>query len=121
MANLTTALPHLRSGRLKGLAIGTARRSPLLPDMPTVSEAGVPGYEANNWNGIVVPRATPRAAIDALHGAIVAVLHERATAARVAAAGMEPIADTPAQFAGYLASEGEKWRKLVKSAGIRAE
>lgn len=121
MANLTTALPHLRAGRVKGLAIGTMRRSPLLPDMPTVAEAGVPGYEANNWNGIVVPRATPRPAIDALHGAIVAVLHERATAERIAAAGMEPIADTPAQFAAYLRSEGEKWSRLVKSAGIRAE
>lgn len=121
MANLTTALPHLRAGRLHGLAIGTTARSPLLPDMPTISEAGVPGYEANNWNGIVVPRATPPRVVDALHAAIDAVLREPATSERIAAAGLDVVGDTPAQFARYLRSEGAKWAKVVKAAGIRAE
>jgi tripartite-type tricarboxylate transporter receptor subunit TctC len=121
MANLTTALPHLRAGRLKGLAIGTIKRSPLLPDMPTIAEAGVPGYEANNWNGLVVPRGTPQARIEALHAAVVAVLHDGATATRIAAAGLDAIGDTPAEFARYLKSEGDKWAQLIKAAHIRAE
>jgi tripartite-type tricarboxylate transporter receptor subunit TctC len=121
MANLTTALPHLRAGRLRGLAIGTSARSPLLPDMPTIAEAGVAGYEANNWNGIVVPRATPPRVVDALHAAIDAVLREPATRERIAAAGLDVVNDTPPQFARYLRSEGTKWGKVVKEAGIRAE
>ncbi|HWI13143.1 MAG TPA: tripartite tricarboxylate transporter substrate binding protein [Burkholderiales bacterium] len=121
MANLTTALPHLRSGRLRGLAIGTGKRSALLPDMPTVSEAGVPGYEANNWNGIVVPRATPRAVVRTLHSAIAAALREPAMAERVSSAGLDVIADTPEEFSAYLRSEAGKWGKLIKTAGIKAE
>ncbi len=121
MANLTTALPHLRAGRLRGLAIGTSRRSELVPDMPTISEAGVAGYEANNWNGIVVPRGVPAAVVGALHKATVAVLRDPTTADRIAAAGLDIVADTPAAFARYLRSEGEKWGKVVKTAGIKPE
>ena len=121
MANLTTALPHLKTGRLRGLAIGTAQRSALLPDMPTVSEAGVPGYEANNWNGIVVPRATPPAIVDQLNRAIVAALREPETSARIAAAGLDVIGDSVPDFARYLRSEADKWGRLVKTAGIKAE
>jgi tripartite-type tricarboxylate transporter receptor subunit TctC len=121
MANLTTALPHLRANRLRALAIGTSRRSPVVPDMPTLSEAGITGYEANNWNGIVVPRATPAKVIETLHAAIASVLREPATAERVTAAGMDVIGDTPAEFARYLRAEGEKWARVVKTAGIRPE
>lgn len=121
MANLTTSQPHIRAGRLRGLGIGTKTRSPLFPEMPTVAESGVPGYEANNWNGVVVPAGTPRAVIDLLHREITAVLKEPVIAERMTAAGLEPIGDTPAQFAAYLASEADKWGKLVKKAGIKAE
>ena len=121
MANLTTALPHLKTGRLRGLAIGTAQRSALLPDMPTVSEAGVPGYEANNWNGIVVPRATPAAIVEQLNRAIVAALREPETSTRIAAAGLDVIGDSAPDFARYLRREGDKWGRLVKTAGIKAE
>ena len=121
MANLTTAQPHIRSGRLRGLGVGKKSRSPLFPEMPTIAESGVPGYEANNWNGIVVPAGTPRAAIDRLHREIVAVLKEPVIVERMAAAGLEPIGDTPEEFARYLKSEAEKWGKLVKTAGIKPE
>jgi tripartite-type tricarboxylate transporter receptor subunit TctC len=121
MANLTTALPHLRSGRLRALAIGTSKRSALVPDKPTMSEAGVSGYEANNWNGIVVPRATPKPGIETLNAAVVAVLREPAMAERISGAGLEVVGDTPAQFARYLRSEADKWGKVVKTAGIKAE
>src|SRR5690606_14613205 len=76
MANLTTAQPHIRSGRLRGLAVGTKARSAVFPQLPTIAESGVPGYEANNWNGVVAPAGTPSAVIDRLHTEIVLVLKE---------------------------------------------
>jgi tripartite-type tricarboxylate transporter receptor subunit TctC len=121
MANLTTAQPHIRSGRLRGLAVGTKARSAVLPQLPTIAESGVPGYEANNWNGVVAPTGTPSAVIDRLHTEIVLVLKESALAERMAAAGLDPIGDTPEEFARYLAAEADKWGRLVKSAQIRAE
>lgn len=121
MANLTTAQPHIRAGRLRALGIGTRARSKLFPDIPTLAESGVPGYEANNWNGVVVPAGTPKTVIERLHREIVAVLHEPVVAERMAKSALEPIGDSPAEFARYLKSEAKKWGKLVKSAGIRAE
>jgi tripartite-type tricarboxylate transporter receptor subunit TctC len=121
MANLTTAQPHIRAGRLRGLGVGTRARSSLFPEMPTIAEAGLPGYEANNWNGVVVPKKTPREIVERLHREIVAVLGDAAIAKRLASLGLEPIGDTPAQFAQYLKSEAVKWGKVVKAAGIKAE
>jgi tripartite-type tricarboxylate transporter receptor subunit TctC len=121
MANLTTAQPHIRAGKLRGLGVGKVKRSPLFPEMPTIAEAGVKGYEANNWNGVVAPTGTPRPAIERLHQEIVATLKEPAIADRMARAGLEPVGDTPAEFAQYLKSEATKWGKLVKSAGIKPE
>jgi len=121
MANLTTAQPHIKAGRLRGLGVGTAARTPLFPELPTIAEAGVPGYEANNWNGVVVPRGTPAGVIERLHRDIVAVLGDAATSRRLAAQGLEPIGDTPAQFARYLRNEAGKWGKLIRTAGIKPE
>lgn len=121
MANLTTAQPHIRGGRLRGLGVGRVTRSPLFPEMPTIAEAGLPGYEANNWNGLLVPARTPRAVIERLQREVVAVLKESAVAERMAGAGLEPIGDTPAQFERYLRDEAAKWGKLIQSAGIKAE
>ena len=121
MANLTTAQPHIRAGRLRGLAVGTARRSALFPELPTVAESGVPGYEATNWNGIVAPTRTPQAVIERLQREVVEVLKESAILERMTAAGLEPIGDTPAEFARYMAAEAAKWGKLVKTAQIKAD
>jgi len=121
MANLTTAQPHIRAGRLRGLAVGRATRTPLFPELPTIAEAGVPGYEANNWNGIVAPRRTAASIIERLHREIVAALGDPAISKRLAANGLEPIGDTPAHFASYLRDEAAKWGKLVRSAGIKPE
>lgn len=121
MANLTTAQPHIRSGRLRALAIGTSKRSALFPELPTVAESGVPGYEATNWNGIVGPARTANSVVQRLQREIAAVLKEPALAEKMTAAGLEPIGDTPAEFARYLAAEASKWGTLVKSAQIRAE
>ena len=121
MANLTTAQPHIRANRLRGLGVGTRARSPLFPEMPTIAEAGVPGYEANNWNGVVAPRKTPRAIVERLHREIVAIVSDPAVAKRLAAQGLEPIGDTPAEFEKYLKSEAVKWGKVVKAAGIKPD
>lgn len=121
MANLTTAQPHIRAGRLRALGIGTAARSKLFPELPTVSESGVPGYEANNWNGVVAPAGTPKSVVDRLHREIAATLKEPAIAERMAKSALDPIGDTPAEFARYLKSEAGKWGKLVRSARIRPE
>lgn len=121
MANLTTAQPHIRSGRLRALGIGTRARSRLFPELPTIAESDVPGYEANNWNGIVAPARTPKAVIERLHREIVAVLHESTIAERMAKSALEPIGDTPNEFARYLKEEAEKWGRLIKTAGIRAQ
>jgi tripartite-type tricarboxylate transporter receptor subunit TctC len=121
MANLTTAQPHIRGGRLRGLGVGTKVRSPLFPEMPTIAETGVPGYEANNWNGMVVPAKTPRVIVERLHRDIVRVLQDTGVAERMNGAGLERIGDTPEQFTQYLQAEAEKWGKLIKTAGIKAE
>jgi tripartite-type tricarboxylate transporter receptor subunit TctC len=121
MANLTTAQPHIRAGKLRGLGVGKAKRSPLFPEMPTISEAGVKGYEANNWNGVVAPTGVPRAVVDRLYRDITATLKETAITDRMQAAGLEPIGDSPAEFAQYLKAEAAKWGQLVKTAGIKAE
>ncbi|MNC86546.1 Tripartite tricarboxylate transporter family receptor [compost metagenome] len=89
--------------------------------MPTIAESGVPGYEANNWNGIVVPSGTPGAIVNLLQKAIADVLREPVIAERMAKSALDPIGDTPAEFARYLRAEAQKWGKLVKSAGIKAE
>jgi tripartite-type tricarboxylate transporter receptor subunit TctC len=121
MANLTTAQPHIRSERLRGLGIGTEKRSPLFPDLPTIAESGVPGYEANNWNGIVVPAGAPRAVVELLQRDIAGILREPVVAERMAKSALDPIGDTPVQFARYLKAEAQKWGRLVKAAGIKAE
>ncbi len=121
MANLTTAQPHIRAGRLRGLGIGTRVRSPLFPELPTLAESGVPNYEANNWNGIVVRTGTPRVVIERLQREVAATLKEPAIAERMAKAGLDPIGDTPEEFGRYLQAEAQKWGRLVQSAGIKAE
>lgn len=121
MGNLTTVQGHVRTGRLRALAIGTRERSALLPDLPTLAEAGVPGYEANNWNGIVVPAATPRAVIARLHAEVAAVLNAPGMRERLQQQGFDPIGDAPEAFAAYLRAEQVKWARVVKASGAKAE
>jgi tripartite-type tricarboxylate transporter receptor subunit TctC len=118
MANLTTAQPHIRAGRLRGLAVGKLTRSPLFPEMPTLAESGVPGYEANNWNGMVVRPGTLQPIIDRLHREATAVLGDTDVMKSLATSGLEPVGDTPQQFGAYLRSEASKWQALVKKIGI---
>src|SRR5688572_11743606 len=121
MANLTTAQPHIRAGRLRGLAVGKLTRSPLFPEMPTLAESGVPNYEASNWNGVVVRTGTRQPIVTRLNREIVAILADPEVVKTLTGAGLEPVGDTPQQFAAYLKSEATKWQALVKKMGITSE
>jgi tripartite-type tricarboxylate transporter receptor subunit TctC len=120
-ANLTTIQSHIKTGKVRALAIGTAQRSLIVPELPTVAEAGVTGYEANNWNGVVVPAGTPRTVVERLQREIKAIVNAPDMRDKLFAAAFEPIADTPAEFARYLAAERVKWAKVVTDAGVKPE
>lgn len=120
-ANLTTVQGHIKTGRVRALAIGTAQRSLVLPDLPTVAAAGVAGYEANNWNGVVAPAGTPRAVIERLQREIKAAVEAPDLREKLLQNAFEPIADTPAEFARYLATERVKWSKVVREAHVKPE
>ena len=120
-ANLTTVQGHIKTGRVRALAIGTAQRSVVVPDLPTVAAAGVPGYEANNWNGVVAPAGTPRAVIERLRREIKAAVDAPEMRERLLQNAFEPIADTPAEFARHLATERVKWGKVVREAQVKPE
>jgi len=116
-----SAMPHVRSGRARVLAVTTAKRSDLLPDVPAVAEAGLAGFEANNWYGIVAPARTPRARIDRLNREIVQVLESPGLREAYHAQGIEPIPSTPAGFLDHVRAERARWSRVVREAGIRAD
>ncbi|HEX9192399.1 MAG TPA: tripartite tricarboxylate transporter substrate binding protein [Burkholderiales bacterium] len=111
------AIPHMKSGRLKALGVSTAERSPELPDVPTIAEAGVPGYEARVWIGMLVPVGTPREIIARLNGEIGSLVRAGEVRHLLAPTGMEPDPDTPEQFGAYLKADYDKWGKVVRESG----
>jgi tripartite-type tricarboxylate transporter receptor subunit TctC len=121
IGSLIQMLPQIRSGRLKALGVGSARRIAAIPEVPTISEAGVPGYEASNWWGLLAPAGTPSPVIARLHEAIEVVLKSEATRKRFDAEGAEPLYMTSEEFGRFITSETAKWAKVVKEAGIKAE
>jgi tripartite-type tricarboxylate transporter receptor subunit TctC len=120
-ATALSVQPYLQSNRLRPLAVSTAKRMPTQPELPTVAEAGVPGFEANTWHGVVAPAGTPPAIIVKLHNEINRILHTPDVNARLIAQGAEIIAGTPQAFAAYIQSEIPKWTKVIKDSGARAE
>ncbi len=121
MGSLIQTLPFIRSGRLRALGTGGSKRTAILPDVPTIAEAGVPGYEANNWWGILAPAGTPRAIIDRLHEEVSVILKSPETQKRFSSEGAETVRMAPAEFGKFIAAETVKWARVVKEAGIRAE
>ena len=121
IGSLIQTLPHIRSGRLKPLGVGSAKRVPVLPDVPTISEAGVPGYEATNWWGIVVPAGTPRPVIDRLHRELTVILASSETKKRFETEGGETAQMSSEEFGRFISAEIVKWAKVVKEAGIKPE
>jgi tripartite-type tricarboxylate transporter receptor subunit TctC len=117
----SSTLTHLRSGKLRALAVGGGVRSPALPDVPTVIEAGVPGYEASNWVGLVAPSGTPAEIIARLHKEIAEIQNSPKVQKQLAAAGADIRRMSVAEFGAFQTSELEKWGKVVRQAGIKAQ
>jgi tripartite-type tricarboxylate transporter receptor subunit TctC len=114
-------LPHVKSGRLRALGVTSLMRAKAVPDVPTIAESGLPGFEVENWQGIVVPATTPHAIVDRLNREIIKVLALSPMTDVLAAQGLDPAGDTPAQFDKLIRSEIAKWRKLVQAARITVE
>ena len=115
------ALPHIRSGKLRALGVTTTHRSPSLPDVPTIAEAGLPGYEMAAWIGLMAPAGTPDAIVDKLNRQIAIILDDPALRARIVAQGMEPAPSTPAMFEAQIVREVPKYATVIKEAGIQPE
>ena len=118
---IPTVLPHIRSGKLRALAVTGTKRSPELPGVPTVAEAGVPGYELSPWYGLLAPAGTPSAVVTRLAAEATKIVHEPAMREQLVAQGAEPAGGTPEEFARTLRSDAALWKKVVKEAGIRAD
>ncbi len=121
LGSLIQFMPHIKSGKVKALGTGGAKRSVSLPDVPTIAEAGVPGYEANNWWGILAPAGTPRPIIDRLNKEISAILSSAETQKVFGDQGAEVDKLGPAEFGPYITAETAKWGKVIKEANIKAE
>jgi tripartite-type tricarboxylate transporter receptor subunit TctC len=119
-ATMPAAMPHVKSGKVRPVAVTTAKRSLVMPDLPTIAEAGIKGYEAATWYGLLAPARTPKPIVDRLHADTVKILAGPARQ-RLEAQGFEPDGGTPAEFAAYIKSEITKWAKVIKDAGIPAE
>jgi tripartite-type tricarboxylate transporter receptor subunit TctC len=118
IATAASAVPHIKSGKIKAIAVSTAKRSGLVPDLPTISEAGLKGFEANNWYGILVPAGTPRPIIDRLNKEVVAVLNLPDVKEFLFKQGLDTAPSTPDEFGAYIRSEKAQWEKVIKAAGL---
>ncbi len=117
----SVVLPHIRSNRLRALGVTSAKRTALAPELPTIAESGVPGYEASGWYAVLAPAGTARAIITRLHRELMTVIAERDVKERFAATGVEPIGSTPAQFAAYMNEEYAKWGNVVRVSGVKQD
>ena len=120
-SSIPSVLPHVQQKQLNAIAVGSAKRVPSLPDIPTIAESGVPGYEAYSWVGMIAPAGTPREVIARLNREIVEILKQKDVAEKLNAQGALPVGDTPEQFGAYIKAEIEKWGAVVRSSNIKAE
>jgi tripartite-type tricarboxylate transporter receptor subunit TctC len=120
-SSVPAVLPHVKAGRLNALGVGSAKRSPALPNIPTIAEAGVPGYEYTTWYGIFAPARTPAPIVARLNKEIVKVLVLPELNERFVSQGADPAPSTPGELSNYMAAESARWAKTIKAAGIRIE
>jgi tripartite-type tricarboxylate transporter receptor subunit TctC len=118
---IPATLPHIKSGRLRGLGIATLKRSPLLPELPTIAESGYPGFEAVGWIGIAAPAKTPAAVLDKLNAEMVKILGQPDVRERLNTLAFTPVGGSRAEFAEYIKSEIAKWGKAVKESGAKVD
>lgn len=122
MFDTLAAIKHLvTTGRVRSLAVTTATRSPVVPEVPTMMEAGLPGYQTSSWGGILAPAGTPKAVVDKLNAQINKILAEPDVRERLRNLGIEPAGGTPEQFGKYIQTELTKWAKVASDAGIQPE
>ncbi len=120
--NILSALPHIRSGRIRAYGVTSAKRSPGAPEIPTIAEAGVPGYEAVQWFGLLAPAGTPPEIVKTLHAAVVKALNDPAINKRFVTGGADPRpSKSPEEFAAFMRAEHKKWGEVIRSAGIKRE
>jgi tripartite-type tricarboxylate transporter receptor subunit TctC len=118
--SIPSVMPQVKAGRLKALAVSSARRSLSAPDVPTVAESGYPGFEYVNWNALFAPAATPRAIINKLNSEVVKIMRDPDLAQKLVSQGAEPAPGTPEQLAQYMRVDFDRWRKVIRAAGITA-
>jgi tripartite-type tricarboxylate transporter receptor subunit TctC len=121
MSSLLPAMPQVKAGRLRALAVTSAKRTPVLPDLPTIAESGMPGFETTSWHGILVPARTPKTIAARLHDELVKMLAQPDVRARFTSEGIDAIGNTPQEFAAYIRSETVKYAKVIQQAGIKAD
>jgi tripartite-type tricarboxylate transporter receptor subunit TctC len=120
-SNVSFTLPQVKAGKVRALAVSGTKRSPVAPELPTVAEAGVPGFELTSWYGVIAPAKTPKPIVASLHDEIVKALSAPDIKVRLANDGNEAVGSTPEEFAAYIASEIPKWARVVKRSGARIE
>ena len=113
--------PHVRSGRVRALAVSSIKRSAIMPETPTIAEAGVPRFDATSWNGVLVPAGVPRPIVAKIHSTVVRAVQSEQVRERLAADGAEAVASSPEQFGAFIRAEMAKWGKVIAAAGIKAE
>jgi tripartite-type tricarboxylate transporter receptor subunit TctC len=121
LGSLIQMVPHVRSGKLKALGVSSAKRAPAMPEVPTIAEAGMPGFEVSNWWGILAPAGTPQPVLERLYKELGAILDSPETRKRFELEGAEVVRMKPMEFASFITQETEKWSKVVKEAGIKPE
>lgn len=120
-ASLPAALPHVRAGRVRALAMGSAKRTPVLPDVPTVAESALPGFDVSAWNGMLAPRKTPPGIVSRLNAEMRRIAENSEAKERAAAQGAELTWQTPEEFEAFLTAQIAKWGKVVRAAGVRPD
>jgi tripartite-type tricarboxylate transporter receptor subunit TctC len=120
-ATIPSSVQHFKTGKLRALGVSSLKRNVALPDIPTIAEAAVPGFEANEWNGALVPAGTPRAVIDRLYQAVAKSIAIPEVRERIIALGAEPVGNTPEEFGAFIRREFSVWAKIIREVGIKVE